>query len=236
MYQSKLSYVEVLRSHKDGQQKIMTRIPSSGQMEGARGFNLEAEPQEIDCQWLEGCFIGELRLISTSNKLKERLRDKDPCKCEVSLIGGRLVLLSNCKVSMVEELVANEDERLLEWFSSIQPWSNTKGKIQTTLKVKVDGDEFCIYVIEEETNYDFKTGTKWSGNNRKLSEDSYQAKTQSYVEDSMEDDSTPQHRSTSMAACCREGGMLGTMEDVVGIVAKKFSRDRGNYDDMPDLA
>ncbi|GAB4830953.1 hypothetical protein Ancab_004981 [Ancistrocladus abbreviatus] len=45
MYQSKLSYAEVLRSQKNGQQKIMTRIPSSGRMEGIRGFSLEAEPQ-----------------------------------------------------------------------------------------------------------------------------------------------------------------------------------------------
>ncbi|GAB4830963.1 hypothetical protein Ancab_004989 [Ancistrocladus abbreviatus] len=75
-----------------------------------------------------------------------------------------------------------------------------------------------------------------SGNNRKSSEDPYQVKTPSYVEDSMEDDNTPQHRSTSMVTSCREGGTLGTMEDMVGTAAKKSARDRGNYDGMPDLA
>ncbi|GAB4855440.1 hypothetical protein Ancab_024061 [Ancistrocladus abbreviatus] len=52
----------------------------------------------------------------------------------------------------------------------------------------------------------------------------------------MEGDSNPHHRSTSMAACCREGGALGKIEDVVGIVVEKLASDIGSYDEMPDLA
>ncbi|GAB4826809.1 hypothetical protein Ancab_033690 [Ancistrocladus abbreviatus] len=100
----------------------------------------------------------------------------------------------------------------------------------------VDGDEIYIHVVEEETDYTFKTGTKRSGNNRKSPEDPYQAKTPSYVEDSMEGDSTPQYRSTSMATCCKKGGTLGKMGDMAGIAVEKYASDRVSYDDTLDIA
>ncbi|GAB4857100.1 hypothetical protein Ancab_015012 [Ancistrocladus abbreviatus] len=146
------------------------------------------------------------------SRLKERLCDEDLCQCEVRPMGGKLVLLSDRVDSKVKDLVANEDERLLKWFSSIRPWSK-------------------IEVVEEEPSYAFEKGINRFVNYTMSTEPPHQAQSPSFVEDSLNGPANTQLELWLMATSCMEDETLVKKTGVANMaVAKSVSAKKRNLD------
>ncbi|GAB4843144.1 hypothetical protein Ancab_013119 [Ancistrocladus abbreviatus] len=121
--------------------------------------------REEDRAWLKGSYIGVIHPSVDLAGIQNQLSDK--FGCEIRSLRGRKVLISSIKKERVERLLAEDDRRTSQWFTSLRLWNmfdvcsgrtvwlrilvhTTKlERIDERMNIRVDGALFQIKVSEE---------------------------------------------------------------------------------------
>ncbi|GAB4825496.1 hypothetical protein Ancab_040332 [Ancistrocladus abbreviatus] len=87
-----------------------------------RDFSFHFQSKQEDGEWLDGCFVGEVRELEDLDSLQDNLQNAGVV-CSVRSLGGRSVLLATENPRMMHSYVEGERMKLSRWFASIRPWS-----------------------------------------------------------------------------------------------------------------